>query len=308
MRSTSSAGTSSRKRDGSVDWYSPNTRRRAALVRKSRRSAPGHPDVEEPALLLHFVFVFRRSRVRKEPLFHAGDEDDRELQSLGGVHGHQPHAGVPAARLLVDFREQREPIDEAAERGFGIARLVVARRRDQFHQVLGALVGLFGVLLAQIVAGSRTDPASCRARSRRYRSPRRAPDRAMRSRKTRSELTARLPSFASSTAKTSRAQSERADADLGEARREQRRRVGGDRVGIERLERIHDALADPAGRHVDDPPQADVVVRVDDEFEVGERVLDFLALVEADAADDLVRDRLSRMSGSSIARDWALVR
>ena len=54
------------------------------------------------------------------------------------------------------------------------------------------------------------------------------------------------------------------------------------------LERLHDALADAARRHVDDPPQADVVVRIDDEPHVGQRVLDFLALVEPDAADDLV--------------------
>ena len=54
---------------------------------------------------------------------------------------------------------------------------------------------------------------------------------------------------------------------------------------------VHHALADAARRHVDHPPQADVVVRVDDELQVGERVLDFLALVEADAADDLVRRR-----------------
>src|SRR6185503_16671255 len=33
---------------------------------------------------------------------------------------------------------------------------------------------------------------------------------------------------------------------------------------------------------------ADIVVRVDDEPHEGERVLDFLALVETDAADDLV--------------------
>ena len=33
-------------------------------------------------------------------------------------------------------------------------------------------------------------------------------------------------------------------------------------------------------------------MRVDDQFQVGERVLDFLPFVEADAADDLVRDRL----------------
>jgi hypothetical protein len=39
IRSTSSDGTSSMKRDGSVDWYSPKTRRRAAPVRNSRCSA-----------------------------------------------------------------------------------------------------------------------------------------------------------------------------------------------------------------------------------------------------------------------------
>ena len=34
-------------------------------------------------------------------------------------------------------------------------------------------------------------------------------------------------------------------------------------------------------------------MRIDDQLQVGERVLDFLAFVEADAADDLVRDRLA---------------
>ena len=61
-------------------------------------------------------------------------------------------------------------------------------------------------------------------------------------------------------------------------------------AGGDLLERVHHALADAARRHVDDAPQADVVVRVDDEAHVGERVLDFLALVEPDAADDLVRE------------------
>ena len=59
---------------------------------------------------------------------------------------------------------------------------------------------------------------------------------------------------------------------------------------LNRLERLHHALADAARRHVDDAPQADVVVRIEHQPQVGERVLDFLALVEPDAADDLVGD------------------
>ena len=73
-------------------------------------------------------------------------------------------------------------------------------------------------------------------------------------------------------------------------------------VGIDRLQRIHHALADAARRHVDHAPQADVVVRVDDQLQVGERVLDFLALVEADAADDLVGDALAHQRVFNRAR------
>ncbi len=58
MRSISSDGISSRNRDGSVDWYSPNTRRRAALVstscdlraRHARRSTAVAPPRAPPRL------------------------------------------------------------------------------------------------------------------------------------------------------------------------------------------------------------------------------------------------------------------
>ena len=59
------------------------------------------------------------------------------------------------------------------------------------------------------------------------------------------------------------------------------------------LDRLHHALADAARRHVDHAPQADVVVRVDDQAHVRQRVLDLLALVEPHAADDLVRQPLA---------------
>ena len=71
---------------------------------------------------------------------------------------------------------------------------------------------------------------------------------------------------------------------------------------LDLLERLHHALADAARRHVDHPAQADVVVRVDDQPHVGERVLDFLALVEPDAADDLVGEPLAHQRVFNRAR------
>ena len=50
------------------------------------------------------------------------------------------------------------------------------------------------------------------------------------------------------------------------------------------------AIADGAFGHVEDAAQVDVVIGVGDHAQVGEGVLDLLALVEAGAADDLVRD------------------
>ena len=57
-----------------------------------------------------------------------------------------------------------------------------------------------------------------------------------------------------------------------------------------RCELVHRALADASDRHVDHPREADLVVRVLHEAQVGEEVLDLPAVVEADAADNLVRD------------------
>ena len=58
---------------------------------------------------------------------------------------------------------------------------------------------------------------------------------------------------------------------------------------LDLLERLHHDLADATRRCVDDAPQAHIVVGINDEPHVGERVLHFLAFIEADAANDLVR-------------------
>ena len=80
--------------------------------------------------------------------------------------------------------------------------------------------------------------------------------------------------------------------DRVQAGRKQRRvRVGGS--GIDGFERLDHRLADAAGRHVHHPPEAHIVVRIDDQTQIRQRVLDFLPLVEPDAADDAVGDAVA---------------
>ena len=77
---------------------------------------------------------------------------------------------------------------------------------------------------------------------------------------------------------------------------------------VDLLERVHHALADAARRHVDHAPQRHVVMRVQDELEIRQRVLDFLALVETDAAEHDVGDVGLAQRRLRPTRDCALVR
>ena len=58
----------------------------------------------------------------------------------------------------------------------------------------------------------------------------------------------------------------------------------------ELFDRPHRSRADPAGGRVDRASERDVVGRVREQLEIGEKVLDFLPLVELDRADELERD------------------
>ena len=66
-------------------------------------------------------------------------------------------------------------------------------------------------------------------------------------------------------------------------------------------------LADAAGRRVDHPQQGRFVGRVVHQLQVGQQVLDLLALEEGQAVDHLVGHAASRRANSS-ARLRALVR
>ena len=54
------------------------------------------------------------------------------------------------------------------------------------------------------------------------------------------------------------------------------------------FERLHDALPNASRRNVDDPSEAHIVVRIQNQLQIGEGVFDFFSLVETHAADDLV--------------------
>ena len=57
---------------------------------------------------------------------------------------------------FVGLGQQRQPIDESAERRLVVARFVLARGRDELHQVLDPAFGFLAPFLAQVaeVAGA----------------------------------------------------------------------------------------------------------------------------------------------------------
>ena len=298
-------GISSMKRDGSVAWYSPKTRRRAAPVSTSRALRARHPDVAQPPLLLELLLVVARPRVRKQPLLQAGDDDDRELEALGAVQRHHQHAGVPRPASSSTSDSSDRLIDEPAERRLGLAALVLARRRHQLRRGSRCAPRRPRCARRAGPAGSRSGPAPCRSRSTPTRSRAisvRLDDQIAKGRQRRSRATRRTAARRGRARCAPTANSlDSAGCQAGRKQRRQRRRLGC-RPAPNRLERLHHALADAARRHVDHAPQAHVVVRVDDQPQVGERVLDFLALVEPHAADDLVGDALAHQRVFNRAR------
>ena len=189
--------------------------------------------------------------------------------------------------FLVRVREQRQTIDEAAKGRFRLATLVFASGRDQFRQVFDPAFGVFAALVAQILQvaaaiedladgnGHRFLPGHLGERD----------DEIAEHRERRGCAVREHPIFEAA----DEASPKRVGRQRGlKARGEQRQILVRRRLDV--LDRLHHAFADSAGRCVDHPPQADVVVRIDDQPHVSERVLDFPTLVEPYAPDDFVRD------------------
>ncbi len=89
--------------------------------------------------------------MRKQALFHPGEDHQRELQPLGRVQRHQRDLRVLV--VLVGIADQRGVIEKSIERLAAIAR--VHGRVYQFAQILNARVGLRRVFLFQLLDVSR---------------------------------------------------------------------------------------------------------------------------------------------------------
>ena len=223
---------------------------------------PSDADVGQPALLLHLIGLGEGTDVREDTFLDADDEDVRELEALGGVQCHQQHPRVVAVDL-VGVGDQRHLLDELFDGG------ELPGRTDQLAEVLQpprCFDRAFRLELAQVPAAidrrlqelGRSIGDEWRETVEQLHEPFDAPHRSARD--------ARV---------------------LGVAERLDERLPVRCRPRVEPADR---GVADAALRFVEDALDAHLVERVDDRPEIGERVLDLLAVVETGAADHLVGD------------------
>ena len=203
-----------------------------------------------------------RALAREEAFLPAGQVDDVELQPLGGMQRHDGHGLV--ARAAFRVHDQRDMLQEAAE------QFVLGDVVDELLEVLepprrlGRAVELPHLGVAGFLQdhfGEIDVAASCR-------SPPTSGAKLFR----RSESACRCLAFSSSVSTSSPTA-----AISGMLRRA--------RVAMDELD---GGGAEAALRRVDDALEGEVVGGVHGGAEIGERVADLHALVEARAADDAI--------------------
>ena len=74
----------------------------------------GHPDVAETAFFLDGIRLKERTGVGKEAFFHTAQKDERKLEALGGVKGHQRDLG--ALVVSISVADQGGVIEKLVER------------------------------------------------------------------------------------------------------------------------------------------------------------------------------------------------
>ena len=115
-------------------------RQRARQVQP--RTRPGDADVGQPAFLGHLARIAERASVREDAFLHAGQEDDRELQPLRGVQGHERDHAARRIRNRVGVRDQRDLLEKGVQIA-GLRRPLprlfeLASNIDQLTQVVDA--------------------------------------------------------------------------------------------------------------------------------------------------------------------------
>jgi len=101
-------------------------------------------------------------------VLHAGDEDDREFQALGGVDGHEGDLAlflglsgvlvlqVGAGRELVGVGHERDAFEEVGQGAVGVGGLEVAGHGVELGEVLhaGGVLGVVaGAQLGEVAGG-----------------------------------------------------------------------------------------------------------------------------------------------------------
>ena len=213
----------------------------------------------------------------QQPLLHAGHHHHRKLQALGLVQGDQ---GQRVFRLLVlvNVGHQGHPLQECAETVHAAVagRAVILGQSAQFQDVLPTLVA---VVLGVDVLGQAGHIQHAVQQIRDGQLPRGVAQPVQRNRQV-GDGTGGAGSNADGAGPALGA----SVGDVGHGR------PGGDALSGGVCGQLLDGLrADAPGRRVDNPLQAYLVAGVVNHPQVAHRVLDFLAMVEPDAAHEPVR-------------------
>ena len=214
--------------------------------------------------------------MREDLLLDARDEDDRELEALRRVQGHEGDL-LCVVIHPVHVGDQGDVLEEAAQPALWIIRVVLLREDLELSDVRLAL------FLAAIVRLGEPAPHVELRQERSERLCRRS-------------LPVRRQVFVEG--------ADLCQALLGAATdRVQRlsalRRLEDGNAPVRRpaQDLLHALRPHSARRDVRDACEGDLIVRVHQELQVGDQVTDLLALKELDPAQDLVRDPLAGEGG-----------
>src|SRR5262245_49611628 len=238
--------------------------REEQLLHRARRA-----DIAEAALFFEAFEVGNRARVREQAVFHTAEEHDRKLQPLRGVQRHHLHAVFPRVRLLftgLQYRVRQEACERQSFR-LGVG-LVTARGADEFFQVLDSRFAAVAALLLEVrEQAARVDDVIDLLVQRQG-----------------ADLLVQLLDEQHEAVKVLA----HAGAELLHARPRSlphRARVGA-RVVANRVQRLR---ADATRRQVHDALERRVIGAAEDEAQVGQRIFDFRAFEEPQAAVHAIR-------------------
>ena len=225
-------------------------------------------DVAEPALLLHALLVVPAAHGREEVFLHAHHEHVRELEALCAVQRHHRHrAAVLVHRIQIGH--QRDVLQILRQRGIVSLLLKLLHRTDKLADVLHAAAVLVVVLLGVLALQARRvdDVLHQLGQLHGLRHHRQAHHQL-------AELLHALSPAGIDGLRNVHAGGQKRHLLLGGVACQLR----------------HRRIADGALGHVDDAAHGDVVRRVDHHAQIGQDVLDLLAVVEPQSAIHAVFD------------------